>query len=115
MRYQVHRIRDAAIDSFRWSPHTGGTAIIKPKDYQSGEELEAATPYAAWKLAAERNLPLRAGDVLELLNDSGSAGPLLIAKYIGFEPAAWWTPAPKPESVTLLGPDRVPAESIASK
>lgn len=114
MRYQVHRIRDFALESFRWSPHTGGTAVIKPRDYQSAEELEAATPYAAWKLAAERNIPLRTGDVLESLHDSGSAGPLLIVKYIGFEPAQWWAPAPKPESVIPLGPDRAPAEATAS-
>jgi hypothetical protein len=113
MRYQVHRIRDVAVESFRWSPHTGGTAIIKPKDYQPGEELEAATPYAAWKLAAERNIPIRAGDVLESLDDSGSRGSLLIAKYIGFEPAQWWTPALKPESITPAGPDRILAESTA--
>ena len=42
--------------------------------------------------------------VLEPLHDSGSGGPLLIAKYIGFEPAQWWAPAPKLDPVTLLGP-----------
>jgi hypothetical protein len=114
MRYQVHRIRDFALESFRWSPHTGGTAVIKPKDYQSAEELEAATPYAAWKLAAQQNIPLRAGDVLESLDDSGSGAPLLIVKYIGFEPAQWWAPSPKSESVTPPGPDRRPAEAAAS-
>jgi|SRR6516162_2307843 hypothetical protein len=111
MRYQVHRIKDFAFESFRWSPHSGGTAIVKPKDYQSAEQVDAATPYEAWMLAARKNAPLRAGDVLESLDDSRESGTLVIAKYIGFEPAQWWVPSPKPDAPVVPGqlqPDQLP-------
>jgi hypothetical protein len=90
MRYRVHRIKDSVQESFRWSPHTGGCAAIKPKDYRLDGEAEAATPYAAWKLLANQGFPLRAGDVLESLDDSGEPHKLYIAKYIGLEPAEWF-------------------------
>lgn len=103
MRYQVHRIKDLARESFRWSAHTGGTAILKLKDYEPAEQWESATPYAVWKLAAELGKPLHPGDVLEPLDDSRSPRPLLIAKYIGFEPAEWFVPtlsSPAPQEAS---------------
>jgi hypothetical protein len=96
--YRVHWIKDAPRENFRWSAHTGGLAIIKPKDYDAAEELEAATPYAAWKSLAARGSALRPGDVLELVAADGAGGELQIAKYIGFEPAKWYVPEVKLES-----------------
>lgn len=97
-RYRIHRIKDTPRESFRWAAHTGGTAIVKPKDYDSNEEVESSTPYAAWKALQDEGNPLRPGDVLESLPGGELPGELRIAKYIGFEPAQWWIPEPKPSA-----------------
>lgn len=97
---------------------------MKPKDYEGGNEIEAATPYAAWKLLSEGTEPLRPGDLLQVLPDQAPenkaqtgdcphfdpvAAPvpdvLFITKYIGFEPAKWFVPEPKKaESATEFQP-----------
>lgn len=91
MVFRIHRMKDAPRESFRWAPHTGGVAVVKPKDYDADAEVEGATPYAVWQLLRQSDRPLRAGDVLE-----DPSGTLQIAKYIGFERAQWWVPEPKP-------------------
>jgi len=91
MIFRIHRMKDAPRESFRWAAHTGGVAIVKPKDYDAAGEVEAATPYAAWQTLRQTEGPLLAGDVLE-----DNSGTLFIAKYIGFEKAQWWVPEPKP-------------------
>lgn len=91
MIFRIHRMKDAPRENFRWAAHTGGVAVVKPKDYDADGEVEGATPYAAWQLLKESDRPLRAGDVLEDVS-----GTLQIAKYIGFEKAQWWVPEPKP-------------------
>jgi hypothetical protein len=90
--YRIHRIKETQAENFRWAAHTGGVAVVKAKDYEAGpEELEAATPYAAWKMLAGKQ-PLRPGDLLEAVTQEHSAGDLQIFKYIGFEPAKWYVP-----------------------
>jgi hypothetical protein len=103
-RYRMHRIKDAPRENFRWAPHTGGLAVVKIKDYDVAGELEAATPYAAWKSLAEAAEPLHPGDLLEELGSDGAPLKLLIAKYIGFEPAQWFVPEPKPEAAVAHHP-----------
>jgi hypothetical protein len=102
VRYRIHKLKNAQRENFRWTAHTSGLAIVKPKDYDATGEIEAATPYAAWKALQTEGRPLSPGDLLETAKEDGSPGELLIAKYIGFEPAAWYVPEPKPESVTVL-------------
>jgi hypothetical protein len=97
-RYRVYRIKHTPGESFRWAAHTGGLAVVKPKDYDPGLEINAATPYAAWKQLTQEGEALRAGDLLEELQSNGEAIRLHIAKYIGFEPAQWYVPEPKPEN-----------------
>lgn len=96
-RYRIHRIKQAPLETFRWAAHTGGLAVVKTKDYDFGGEIEAETPYAAWKSLSVTGEALRPGDVLESQLDSGVSSSLLITKYIGFEPAEWFVPEPKPE------------------
>lgn len=104
MLYRVHRIKTAPLEHFRWAPHTGGTAIIRAKDYDPGVEIEASSPYDAWKRLAEESESLRPGDLLEALH-AGPGPTLQIAKYIGFEPAQWYVPEQKPENmVSVEGP-----------
>jgi hypothetical protein len=98
-RYRLHRIRTGPGENFRWAPHTGGVAVVKPKDYELGEEVEGDNPYAVWKLLQSEGRALRAGDLLETITSDEQvpgSGEIRIAKYIGFEPAKWWVPEPKP-------------------
>jgi hypothetical protein len=108
-RYRIHRMKDTPRENFRWAPHTSGLAIVKPKDYELHEYLEAPTPYAAWKELQAAGRALQPGDLLELCSEHAGAesgatdqscpgGQLLILKYIGFEPADWFVPAAKPEA-----------------
>ena len=95
--YRIHRIRESMKEPFRWQAHTGGTATVKPKDYEVGGEFEAATPYALWTTMKAEGKALCPGDVLETVKEDGAQGELQIYKYIGFEPAKWWVAEPKPE------------------
>ncbi len=99
--YRIHRIKDGPRENFRWAAHTGGTAIVKLKDYGTGEEIEASTPYAAWKALASPSNALRPGDLLETIPASvDTKGELRIAKYIGFEPAEWYVAEVRTEMET---------------
>lgn len=97
-RYRVYRIKHTPGETFRWAAHTGGLAIVKHRDYDPGEEVEASTPYVAWKQLTFEGTALRAGDLLEELRSTGESTRLHITKYIGFESAQWYVPEPKPES-----------------
>lgn len=101
-RYRVHRIKEGPREQFRWAPHVGGLAVVKPKDYDCSKEVEAPTPYAVWKQLGDSGDPLRPGDLLELATEDGAAGELRIAKYIGFEPAQWFVPEAKGESAASV-------------
>ena len=100
LRYRIHRLKDVPRENFRWAPHTGGLAIVKSKDYDLDGEVDASSPYAVWKALLAESRPLRPGDLLELGHIDGSPGQLYIAKYIGFEPASWYVPEPRPDSDT---------------
>ncbi|MBZ5608838.1 MAG: hypothetical protein LAP38_11295 [Acidobacteriia bacterium] len=91
--YQIHRLKDAPRQQFRWAPHTSGVMIVKPKDYQPGAAIEAASPYAVWLALRDTEEPLQVGDVLEL-----PGAELRIFKYIGFEEARWYVPEPVPHA-----------------
>jgi hypothetical protein len=97
-RYRTYRIKESPRESFRWAAHTGGLAVVKTRDYDSAEEIEAASPYAAWKSLCTKGDPLHPGDLLEELPGSARAPRLFIAKYIGFEPAEWFSPEVKAEA-----------------
>lgn len=100
-RYRIHRMKDTPREHFRWAIHTGGLTVVKLKDYDRSQELEAATPYSLWKTLEQESDPLRPGDLLELVQPDGSAGQLQITKYIGFEPAQWYVPEPRAEIATV--------------
>lgn len=92
--YRIHRMKPNPREAFRWAAHTGGTAVVKERDYELGGEIEAPTPYAAWKRMGATEAPLEPGDLLQDVGDK-----LLILKYIGFEPAEWYRPDAKPDVV----------------
>ena len=95
--FRIHRIRETMKEQFRWKAHTGGAGVVKPKDYEVGGEMDAATPYALWNRMKIEGKPLCPGDVLETVQNDGTAGELQIFKYIGFEPAKWWIAEPRTE------------------
>jgi hypothetical protein len=111
MPFRIHKMREAAREAFRWSAHTGGQAVVKQKDYEAAGEIEAVSEYAAWKLLQERGQSLQPGDVLELIAADSMPGQLKIFKYIGFEPAIWWVPAPKPAADNPDGLNSLPKEA----
>jgi hypothetical protein len=98
-RYRIHRLKDTPRENFRWAAHTWGLAIVRQRDYEPGDELDAETPYAAWKILQSESRDLRPGDLLEtcraFVPGEATTGPLLILKYIGFEPADWYAPPAK--------------------
>jgi hypothetical protein len=116
--YRIHRMKDTPRENFRWAAHTGGAAIIKPRDYETAEEMTAGNPYEIWKLMAAKGCPLHPGDVLERLDlETGSheaVDSLQIAKYIGFEPARWFVPGPKPGVIEASAPSDPSSEPIES-
>ena len=99
--YRIHRIKDTPKETFRWAAHTGGLATVKPKDYEVGNQVEAATAYAAWHILPLPAHPLRPGDLLEQITEEGTAGALQILKYTGFDTAQWFVPEPKPNMEVL--------------
>jgi hypothetical protein len=109
--YRIHRLKDGPRENFRWAAHTGGVALAKLKDYLPGGQIEAATPYAAWKALTVGADPLRPGDLLESVLPEGSATHLSILKYIGFEPAQWHVPEIKTDLNAGSVPSFVPAET----
>jgi hypothetical protein len=106
--FQVHRLRDAQRQQFRSAPHTSGVSIVKPKDYEKREVVEAGSPYDVWDRFRKTDHPLEVGDILEI-----SGGELRICKYIGFEEARWFVPESAvtgtsvPEAAPAASPDLV--------
>jgi hypothetical protein len=87
--YRVFRMKDSPRQQFRWAPHVSGSATVKPRDYEPGDQIEAVNEYDAWRQLRESNQPLGVGDLLETED-----GQLRICKYVGFEPAQWVLPEP---------------------
>lgn len=92
--YRIHRLKDHLHQSFRLAPHVSGSANVKPRDYEAGDSIDAASPYAAFFALKESVAPLHPGDLLE-----SESGVLRIYKFVGFEEAQWVLPEAKPEAV----------------
>ena len=98
--FQVHRLRDAQRQNFRAAPHTSGVAVVKPKDYEKRELVEADSPYDLWHRLKQTEHPLQVGDILET-----NGGDLRICKYIGFEEARWFVPEPPVGDTAAVAPN----------
>jgi hypothetical protein len=99
--YQIHRLKEAPRQQFRWAPHTPGVTIVKLKDYEPGPVVEAASPYALWLSLRESDQALAVGDLIEVVGHriDVTGGELRILKYIGFEEARWYVPEPAPNAM----------------
>ena len=89
--FRIHRMKENPRQQFRWQPHTSGVTNVKPKDYEAGDSVEAASAYGAWMSLRDTEQALRVGDLLE-----NEAGLMCIYKYVGFEEARWVVPEAKP-------------------
>jgi hypothetical protein len=104
--YRIHRLKEHLHQSFRLAPHVSGAAHVKPRDYEPGDAIEAATPYAAFFTLQETAEPLVPGDLLE-----AEGGALRIYKFVGFEEAHWVLPETQPGAPG----EEVLAQSAGSK
>jgi hypothetical protein len=94
--YRIHRLKEHLRRQFRYAPHVSGCAQVKPRDYEPGDSVEAASPYRAFFAMREGGTPLDVGDLLEAVD-----GSLRIFKFVGFEEAVWVLPEAKPASEPL--------------
>jgi hypothetical protein len=106
--YRIHRLKDHLRASFRSAPHVTGTAEVKPRDYQPGDVVEAATPYAAFFTLRETEARLEVGDLLEAEDAS-----LRICKFVGFEEARWLVAEAAQASSNLPGGPSAEERSVA--
>ena len=72
--YQIHRLKEAQRQQFRWAPHTPGVTIVKLKDYEPGPAVEAASPYALWLALRDGDNAIAVGDLIEIARRCDPAG-----------------------------------------
>ena len=88
-RYRIYYLKESQRQHFQQAPATGPLKL-KMKDYEPDGEIEASSPYAAWKQLREaegERRPIEVGDALET-----DTGALVVCKYVGFEEAQWHIP-----------------------
>jgi hypothetical protein len=107
--FHIHRLKDHLRQSFRAAPHVSGTALVKPRDYEPGETVEAGSPYAAFFALRDSERPLEVGDLLEAEN-----GSLRICKFVGFEEAVWVQPETKSDPDAAVHAHTGPPETAAA-
>lgn len=61
--------------------------MVKARDYEPGDSIEAASPYGVFFALRDSERPLEVGDMLEAEN-----GNLRICKFVGFDEAQWIQP-----------------------
>ncbi len=102
--FHIHRLKEHLRQPFRSAPHVSGTAMVKPRDYEPGETVDALSPYGAFFALRDSARPLEVGDLVEAEN-----GSLRICKFVGFEEAHWVQPELKTEAALPPGPQETPA------
>ena len=97
-RYRVLLLKDSRIPAYREaSPRKKGTYRLQRSHYEPAGEIEAPSPYSAWRklrgeeLARRGFRPLGVGDALEAESTS-----LLVCNFWGFDPAEWHFPRADP-------------------
>ncbi len=111
-RYRIYYLRESQRQHFRHAPPAAVPPKLKMKDYQPEGEIEASSPYAAWKQMREaggERRPIEVGDALET-----DAGALLLCRYVGFEEAQWFVPEPPPSQPLEAPPVEAPPVATPS-
>ena len=102
--YKIFRMKENERQRFRWAPHSSGATMVKPRDFDECETVEAATLYTAWNQLKNSDTPLQVGDILAAPDDT-----MQILKYIGFEEARWVLPEAKPVPLPFEEPQAAAA------
>jgi hypothetical protein len=102
--YRIYRMKESPRQHFRLAPHVSGAVSVKPRDFEQVGQVEGKNEYDAWRTAREAGDPLEVGDLLETED-----GHLRICKYVGFEPAEWALPEPKPAAAAETAIESTPA------
>jgi len=95
--YRIYRLKDKRRAEFRWSPHTLGLTMLRPRDYDPDGVIQASSPYNAWAQLRNSEHPLQVGDVLE-----EAESRLFVYKYVGFVEAQWAGPEASPATAEPL-------------
>lgn len=90
-RYQLYRLTDSRRETYQNAAPNPGQIELRGKHYELAGELEAGSPYQAWRRLnqatddAETLAGLAVGDVLlDADNDEW-----LVCNYWGFDPVSW--------------------------
>jgi len=88
--YRIFYLKERQIHAYRQAAPRPQPYRLRPSDYEEGPEVEAASPYAAWKLLEEgtEKYPgarkLVVGDVLQT-----GGYQIVVMNFWGFDDAAW--------------------------
>ncbi|MBI1354710.1 MAG: hypothetical protein GC160_10210 [Acidobacteria bacterium] len=89
--YELYRLIEARRETYRNAAPEPGAAAARAKHYEPAGEIEAQSPYQAWrrlqdaKAEQDEAAELGVGDVLR----NRESGEWLICNYWGFDPVQW--------------------------
>ena len=108
-RYRVLLLKNSRIPAYREASPREGKYRLHRSHYEAAGEVEAPSPYSAWrKLGGEESAqrgfrPLGVGDALE-----AESASLVVCNFWGFDPAAWHGPQTDPSAQPRRGEDSSP-------
>ncbi len=88
--YRIFYLKERQISAYRQAAPRPQPYHLKPSDYEEGPEVEAASPYAAWKLleeGTEKYTGARKLVIGDVLQTGGSQ--IVVMNFWGFDDAAW--------------------------
>ena len=112
-RYRVLLLQDSRIPAYREASPRKGTYRLQRSHYEPAGEIEAPSPYSAWRklrgeeLARRGFRPLGVGDALEAASAS-----LVVCNFWGFDPAEWHVPQADPVAQPTRGSPAAPRAMV---
>lgn len=90
--FRIFHLRDSRVEAFRRRTPEKGTREISARDYMPSGEIEAESPYLAWKQLTGKEEVTPDGqrprlDIGDVIQPPG--GEPLLCNYWGFDAAAW--------------------------
>jgi hypothetical protein len=90
-QYQLYRLIDSRREKYQSASPEPGQALLRGRHYEPAGEVEAVSPYQAWRQLqtvteeAETLAALAVGDVLR----DPDRDEWLVCNYWGFDPVQW--------------------------